>query len=561
MANQEQVNLKSTLRIQRMIRPELLKKNEQLKWSSGSGIDVWDLFCAAISGDINTAKILLEKDPSLIHCTYEYRGPLYFAVRENQVKMTAFLISNGADPAYSITGDNFLTIASDRDFLEMHQFLKSTIEGKNGDLVKGEAMAEAIRNRDLSTLQNILNISPELVHSADERNNQPIHWAVMTRQIDIIDELLSRGADINARRSDGARPVQLINGDYHYRGWTKEFPFTSLEILAHLRKKGAYIDICTAAYNGDKERVEELLKKDPLLANRVSEYITYYPGSGAPIRNAAANGHMEIVKLLLDYGADPNLREEGIAPNGHALHSAVCNGHLEIVKLLLERGAHPNVEIESSADTLCAAISRNNQAMVELLCSYGAASALHLLAYYGYIQTAAAVLAANPLLADDPYALECAANQGHNAFVRLMLRHKPNLATRISSGVNSQGPQDVSKSRELIEYLFQQGMDPNLPNWLRITPLHRFAGRGDLENAALYIDHGADLHSVDEDICSTPLGWASKFGRTSMVELLLERGSNPNLPENPDWAKPLSWATKRGREKIVELLKQNGATE
>ena len=49
--------------------------------------------------------------------------------------------------------------------------------------------------------------------------NRPIHWAVMTRQLDLIDELLARGANINAARQDGARPIQLTNGDYHYRGW------------------------------------------------------------------------------------------------------------------------------------------------------------------------------------------------------------------------------------------------------------------------------------------------------------------------------------------------------
>ncbi len=81
----------------------------------------------------------------------------------------------------------------------------------------------------------------------------------------------------------------------------------------------ATLAICT--------RVRELLDRDPSLANRVSEYVTYYPGSGAPLRNAAAAGHLEIVKLLLAHGADPNLREEGIAPHGHALYSAVDNGH------------------------------------------------------------------------------------------------------------------------------------------------------------------------------------------------------------------------------------------
>ena len=108
------------------------------------------------------------------------------------------------------------------------------------------------------------------------------------------------------------------------------------------------------------------------------------------------------MKLLLERGADPNLPEEGIAPHGHALYSAVSNGHYEIAKLLLEHGAYPNPEVESSADALSIALMNSNEKMVELLCSYGAARAVHLLAYYGDVQTAAAVFAANPALADDP---------------------------------------------------------------------------------------------------------------------------------------------------------------
>src|SRR5205085_6141369 len=150
--------------------------------------------------------------------------------------------------------------------------------------------------------------------------------------------------------------------------------------------------------------------------------VSYYFGSGAPLKNAAARGHIEIVKLLLQRGADPNLPEEGIAPHGHALYSAVANGHYEIAKLLLEHGAYPNPEVESSADALSRAIANSDQPMIELLCSYGAARAVHLLAYYGDVQMAAAVFAANPALADDPDALRNAAGQGQESFVRLMLR-------------------------------------------------------------------------------------------------------------------------------------------
>ena len=72
-----------------------------------------------------------------------------------------------------------------------------------------------------------------------------------------------------------------------------------------------------------------------------------------------------------------------------------------------------------------------------------------------------------------------------------------------------------------------------------------------MESAAIFIDHGADLHARDEEICSTPLGWAAKFGQTPMVEFLLRRGAKPNLPDDPPWATPLAWATRRGHHEIV----------
>jgi ankyrin repeat protein len=558
-SEKQQMTDNSAERIQRMIRPEVLKRDEPLLWSPGTGSEVWDMFSSAIAGDVETIEQLLHKDPALVRCQHAYRTPLYFAVRENQIEVAAILLKHGADPLSLAVNDSLLDITRDRGYREMEKLLEAHLASAHGASPRGATVAGAIRERDLPKVRSLLDASAELLHAGDERSNQPIHWGVMTRQLDVIDELLARGADINAARFDGARPIQLTNGDYHYRGWRdvlQDWPTTPAEVLAHLRERGAYVDICTAASVGDLERVRELLDQDPSLANRVSEYVTYYIGSGAPLKNAAARGHIEIVKLLLERGADPNLPEEGIAPHGHALYSAVANGHHEIVKLLLERGAYPNPEVESSADALSRALSNSDQPMIELLCSYGAARAVHLLAYSGDLQTAAAVFAANPALADDPEALTNAAGEGHAAFVRLLLSYQPELPMRLTFPYWSVG----AKTRELNELLFAHGMNPSQPDWLRVTPLHQFARKGDVENAALFIDHGADLHARDEDICSTPLGWAAKFGKSLVVELLLRRGAAPNLPDDPPWATPLAWAIRRGHGEIVELLRQHGAS-
>jgi ankyrin repeat protein len=197
--------------------------------------------------------------------------------------------------------------------------------------------------------------------------------------------------------------------------------------------------------------------------------------------------------------------------------------------------------------------------MVDLLCSYGSSRTVDLLAYYGDVQTAAAVFAANPALANDPAALENAAGQGNESFVRLLLRYQGDLATRVAVGVPANAPQEPVKTRELTEFLFAHGMNPSRPDWLGITPLHQFARKCDVENARMFLDHGADLHARDEDIRSTPLGWAAKFGKRPMVEFLLERGARPNLPDDPPWATPLAWATRRGHPEIAALVKLHGA--
>jgi ankyrin repeat protein len=540
-----------------MTQPDELKKNEPLLWSPGTGTDVWELFCACIAGDLAAVRRLLSKDPSLARCHYNYRKPLYFAVRENRLEVTAFLLERDPDPIGLAFNDSLLDIARDRGYAEMERLLETTLAELHGASARGEPVAAAIRARDLAPVRSLLDASAELLHAGDGRGNQPIHWAVMTRQLDVIDDLLMRGADINAKRTDGARPIHLTNGDYHYRGWRdvpKDHPTRPRAVLEHLRARGAYCDIYTAAHIGDLARVQELLDQDPSLANRPSDHVTYYACSGTAIRNAAAAGHLGIVKLLLERGADPNLPEEGIAPRGHALYSAAANGHYEVAKLLLEHGAHPNVEVESSADTLSRVISNGDRKMLELLCAYGAARAVPLLAYYNDLPTAAAVFAANPAQAEDPEALANAAGEGHEAFVRLMLRYRPDLGRRVVFPGWSVG----AKTRKLNELLFRHGLNPSGRDWLGITPLHQFARKGDVEKAALFLDHGAELHARDEDICSTPLGWAAKFGQRMMVELLLQRGAKPNLPVDPPWATPLAWATRRGHPEIADLLKRHG---
>ena len=466
-----------------MLQPAALKSDQKLLWSQGRGTDLWRLFQACIAGDLAAVQALITKDPSLARAHYHYRKPLYFAVRENQLAVARFLLEHDHNPIDLWIDDSPLEIAHDRGYTEMERMLADTLETKFNASPKGEPVAKALRDHDLQRVRDLLDAEPALIHKGDERSNEPIHWATMTRQLDAIDELLRRGADINARRIDGGQPIHLTNGDYFYRGWRDvpgSWPVTPANVMAHLKARGAFIDLPTACHTGDIERVRELLRQDPSLANRLGEYEGYYLGAGAPLSNAAAVGRLDIVQLLLDHGADPNVPEEQIAPHGKALYNAVFHGHYDIAKLLLERGAFPNPPVESSGDALWVSREfRPNQRIEQLLLSYGATP-----------------------------------TKGH---------------------AGEDWPEGAL-------------------NWLRISPLHEAARKGDVREATQLLEAGADLTARDEHLRSTPLAWAAKFGQLEMVKLLLQHGAPKTLPDDPPWATPLAWATRRGHREIASLL-------
>lgn len=527
-----------------MKRPADLNTHKELLWSPGTGHQVWSMLVAAETGDIPTLRRLLKQRPALIRCQYHYRNPVETAVKAGQEKAALFLLERGSPPFRDMAGT-----ARERGFHAFAEKLERQLAAL-GVSPLGEPVAAAIRARDAAALHQLLDANPQLLHSGDQRGNQPIHWATMTRQPALIEALVRRGADPNARRPDGARPIQLAGGDYHHRGW-RDVPddtATPAEVRACLLALGATLDLCTACWTGDETAVRSILAADPAAANRPSEYNTYYVCSGSPLRNAAEGGHDAIVRLLLAHGADPNLPAEHIAPLGHALHSAVYRGHRHIVELLVAHGARPNVPVESSADTLSAAIRAKDRAMVNLLTSHGASRSVELLGYYGDTLTAAAVFAANPRLANDTQALAYAAEEGHEPFVRLMLRYQPRLARRISL---------AAKSTRLTKLLFDHGMTATLPDWLGATALHRFAQSGDLANARLFLSHGARLEARDADLQTTPLGWAARAGKSEMVHWLLSQGAHTRLRNAPDWAQPARLAAWQGHSALAELLKEN----
>lgn len=65
----------------------------------------------------------------------------------------------------------------------------------------------------------------------------------------------------------------------------------------------------------------------------------------APIHSASRQGRVDIVRLLLDRGADADIQSRTRTDGGQAaLHIAARNNYLELIQLLLARGADPNIQ-------------------------------------------------------------------------------------------------------------------------------------------------------------------------------------------------------------------------
>jgi ankyrin repeat protein len=91
-----------------------------------------------------------------------------------------------------------------------------------------------------------------------------------------------------------------------------------------------------AAKKGDVAGVKQLLKIDPSLSGARDK------DGSTPLHCASWKGHAEVVKALLDAGADINAKSQNDHYGDTALHAAAHGNQKDVVKVLIERGASLN---------------------------------------------------------------------------------------------------------------------------------------------------------------------------------------------------------------------------
>jgi ankyrin repeat protein len=206
--------------------------------------------------------------------------------------------------------------------------------------MQAASIHDACGRGDVDAVRAMIAADPTIVDADDEHGWRPIFHAGLWRQEQVVRLLIEAGADLSAH--DGYV--------MHYAG---EVP-NNKTIVALLVQYGALDShvrptddlsrqFLAAVFLADTARVESLLRRYPHLA-------TQRDGRGdRPILHAARNGDTEVVRLLLDHGADANT----VNDRGHtALYCAGGHGHLETLKLLLERGADCDARFTADGKTL-----------------------------------------------------------------------------------------------------------------------------------------------------------------------------------------------------------------
>ncbi|HEX2523362.1 MAG TPA: ankyrin repeat domain-containing protein, partial [Terriglobia bacterium] len=223
---------------------------------------------------------------------------------------------------------------------------------------KLKTVITAARNQDLKRLRKLILPTPALAKGKDAGGSSVLHHAAAFGTKEILDLLLSQGADVNARNGRGATPLHWAVSDEAR---------TRL-----LLEKGAAINSQTdsgrtplylAASQSDHDSVLRLLLDkgaDPNLATL---------NGRTPLMAAAGNGELAMVRLLLERKANP---KAAMGNGSNALFDAARSRSVPVVRSLLEAGADVNAETKRRETVLGVAAMQGSEEIVNLLLERGA---------------------------------------------------------------------------------------------------------------------------------------------------------------------------------------------
>jgi ankyrin repeat protein len=316
---------------------------------------------AAQSGDLDALRAGLDANPQYLDVLgggFEKATALHLAVLRNQHAAIRLLIERGADLDRREFPDNaaplhFAAVHGDLETIRLLVEAGADVDGHGDDHgvgVLGWATCFGDLRREVASyllahgatlnlwtaialdradeLSAMVAKDRSLLAARMTRNQHrctPLHHAVRKNRPRIVQLLLELGAEANARDATGATALT-----------TASEVGADPSIVAALLEAGLKPDLLTLVNMGRYGEAETMLRDDP---SRIGP-----DGTDTIALHVAVNRrNLAAIRWLLAHGIDVNAKRPMWDLNHTALHMTVESGAIEIARLLLDAGADPNV--------------------------------------------------------------------------------------------------------------------------------------------------------------------------------------------------------------------------
>jgi ankyrin repeat protein len=476
--------------------------------------------------------------------------------------------------------------------------------GPSGEMIRKTALVAAAGLGQLEAARLLLEAGAD-PGRADSDGVTPLIVTAMNGELEVLRLLLGRGAAVDAATPDNGFTA------FHYACFRNQ-----PECAEALARVGCDVGRKDIDGRTGREVAEEkghaalvallraLEAKRPRAAQAAvgpgpesAETDSSGDALGRRLQDAAAQGNGAAVARLLAAGADPNASTAARAPSGEVIQTTMLmtgavHGHLEVVRLLLEAGAEPGLTDSDGATPLMAAAGAGQLEVLRLLLARGAAvdavlvrsgaTAFSQACYHNHPECAEALARAGcDVGLKDVHRMtgrQLAEAKGHAAVVeRLRLVVAEQLRAVQVAGPEPEpagaggGPLEQlyvaaqDGDGPTVRRLLAAGADPNASVAARtpageitqITALMAAAVHGRLEVARLLLEGGVDPSPIDSD-GNTPLMAAAGGGHPEVVRLLLARGAVVDAVQPGTGGTAFHFACYNNEPDCVEALARAG---
>jgi ankyrin repeat protein len=416
------------------------------------------LYFASLSGLCRTVKHLLEAGANVNGAGGRHGNALQAACRSGSIDTVRMLVNHGADVNPEDGDQCALHAAASTGNVEvLYELLNSGASVNAVDIASRTALFQASQSGQVEVVRTLLehgadvNLRSIFGTALQEAFGGPIGTdypqALRSDHTTIVQLLLDHGADVNGhpRGSSPVFSLACASGD--------------AELVRMLLDYGAVVNaddgwygtaVSAAAYYGHRDVVQILVDRGADINAQGGRYGPALLSACSPAWNCI---DAELVRYLLDNGADPNARgseysnalcaacivgDAQVVDIGRMYDNALCltirHGHVEVLRVLLDNGADPNAIESEYSNALCAASRLGNAEVVKLLLQRGAnvhatsgkyGNALYIAARHGHVEVLRVVLdnggTSNAHGKQYYYALVTAMWNGHAQIAEMLL--------------------------------------------------------------------------------------------------------------------------------------------